>query len=289
MKHILSYTLSICILFAGSGCSIFNKTKTIKTISSTTETETEEPTTTEVSEPSNTDEYIDKQLSGEWTIVSVAKKKVVAEEMPFLNFSFKDNRIYGNAGCNVINCSFKTTKDKSMVLGDIISTLMACPNSKLESSIMRALNEVSEYSYSTSSGFIFLNLLDHRGATVLSLKRHNLDILNGAWTVKEIEGEKIDDVNVNLVIDIQELRLHGNSGCNIINGTIDLDPKKNNAIQFQQLASTRKMCKNMKIETALLVALEKVETFKKRSTNEIILYDNKKKAVLIFKRLNLTK
>lgn len=296
MKHIFPYTLCVAFVIAGSSCSIFNKTKTLEVKNVMADTTQEQPVAVAVNNDTednvarSSGDYIDKQLAGEWILLSVYNKKIGAtDEVPFLNFDNANNRIYGNNGCNVINGSFKISKGKDMAFRDLITTMMSCPSSKFETLIMKALNEVVEYNFSTVSGIINLNLIDKRGAIVLSLKRYNFDFLNGAWTVKEIDGESVTDDNVKLVIDIQELKLHGNSGCNIINGTIGLDPKKNLAIQFQQISSTRKLCPNMKIETALLVALEEVESCKKKNANEVILYDNKKQPILVFKRLDLLK
>ena len=85
-----------------------------------------------------------------------------------------------------------------------------------------------------------LVLRDKKHNPIMTLRNHNLSLLNGTWTVTEIDGNAIDDENIRLVIDIPEGKLHGNSGCNLINGSISLDPKKKNAIQFSQIISTRK-------------------------------------------------
>ncbi len=286
-KNIL---VSTAILFAitSTSCSIFNKNKVQPEEVKEITVEKGEETTTKVGATQNAVSSI-KQILGEWTIVSVYDKKVNSENMPFLNFTEEEDRVYGNNGCNVINGTYKIAKDKTIKFGNMISTMMACPDMKLETSIMKAINETTNYSFSTLSGIMHLNLLDYRGAKIMILKRHNLESLNGAWTVKDIHGEAMSSKDVKLVIDIPELKLHGNSGCNVINGAIALDPKKNNAIQFLQLISTRKMCPDMSIETALLIALEETESYKKKNSNEVMFYDNKGKLVLTLKRLDLKK
>ncbi|MDD2961248.1 MAG: META domain-containing protein [Muribaculaceae bacterium] len=284
--------LAISGLLGLASCSIFKKSETI-VATPTTEKEFEEEEADSVTPtkilPTTISTLADKHIAGEWTIISVFGKKINMEEMPFLNFDISTNKMYGNNGCNVINGYFKTGKNKELEFDQVITSLMACPDVKVETSIMKAINETRSYSYSTIKGIIHLNFLDHRGAAILTLKRHNLDGLNGSWTVKEIDGKRMESDKVRLVIDIQELRIHGNSGCNIINGVIVLDPKKNSAIQFSQIASTRMACPDMKIETALLVALEEVEFFKKKNSNELEFFDNKNQKVLIFKRLPLLK
>lgn len=244
-------------------------------------------------EPPSVSKYY-KELQGEWTIVSVFNKKIDMEEMPFLNFDTETGKLYGNNGCNVVNADIVIDKNtKSIHFDYLITSMMACPNMKTETMINSAMGKTSSYSFSNSGGVSFLNLRDSRNNVVLTLKRHNLDILNGAWTVKEINGEKINDkINNNqieLVIDIQESKIHGNTSCNIVNGNIVFDPKKNDAVQFAQLLSTRMACPDMATETALLVALEEVEFFKKKSSSEIELLDNKKNVLIVLKRLPLMK
>lgn len=282
-----NHVLFICGCIILSSCSMFKDNKKIDTPQKgTTVTEGGSPVSTQTVSSQAANE---KQISGEWYMVSVYNKKIVSENLPFLNFNITDGRVYGNNGCNVINGGFKITANKEISFTQMVSTMMACPHFKYEAQIMKALSEAVGYSFSTQSGVIFLNLMDRLGATVLQLKRHNIDFLNGAWTVKEIHGKSIDNPAVKLVIDVPELRLHGNSGCNIINGSVGVDPKKENAVQFLQIVSTRKMCPDMKVETSLLVALEEVESAKKKNSNEVILYDNKHNPVVVLKRLNLKK
>lgn len=288
-----NYILFICGCLLLSSCSIFkdNKKADSEQQKPYETTETGEGNARGTSPQTGTSlAALEKQISGEWYMVSVYNKKITSEEMPFLNFSIADGRVYGNNGCNIINGGFKVTANKGLSFTQMISTMMACPHFKFETQIMRALSEVVGYNFSTQSGVIYLNLTDRLGATVLQLKRHNIDFLNGAWTIKEIHGQKINNPEVKLVIDVQELRLHGNSGCNIINGSVSVDPKKENAVQFQQIISTRKMCPDMKVETSLLVALEEVESAKKKkNSNEVVLYDNKNNPIIVLKRLDLKK
>lgn len=287
-----NYVLFICGCLLLSSCSIFKDNKKTDNNQQKTygTTEVDDNNTPATSQHTGTSlAASEKQLAGEWYMVSVYNKKITSEVLPFLNFNIADGRVYGNNGCNVINGGFKITANKNISFSQMISTMMACPDFKFETQIMRAISEVVGYNFSTQSGVIYLNLTDRLGATVLRLKRYNINFLNGAWTIKEIHGQKVSNPEVKLVIDVQELKLHGNSGCNIINGSIGVDPKKENAVQFQQIISTRKMCPDMKVETSLLVALEEVESAKKKNSNEVILFDNKHNPVVVLKRLDLKK
>lgn len=229
------------------------------------------------------------QLSGEWTMLMANDKKIKTLHRPFINFDFKENRFYGNNGCNVINGSF-SCENSGMKFSNVISTMMACEeNETSEKTIMKLLNNTTSIKLYEKNNVIFMHLLNKHGHTIATLKQQNLDFMNGAWTVKELNGKEVSDPNVKLVIDIDQLKIHGNSGCNIINGSLYIDYYKNWAIQFQQLISTMKMCENMKLETTLLVALEVTETCKKINDNEVMLIDKNGKNVAVLKKLDLAR
>lgn len=42
-----------------------------------------------------------KQLEGKWNVVEVKGEKVQAENTPFMEFDMKENKLHGNAGCNI--------------------------------------------------------------------------------------------------------------------------------------------------------------------------------------------
>lgn len=227
-----------------------------------------------------------KQVAGEWTFMSIKDKPVKTLERPFFTLDFSDNRFYGNNGCNVINGTFECDSS-SIEFDNIISTMMACDNETSEQDVMKAFGEATSMKLFEKKDIKYLHLLAKNGHTLAILKEQNLNFMNGAWTVEEISGKKITDENVKLVIDLDQLSLHGNSGCNIVNGSIYIDYGKDWGVQFQQLISTMKMCENIKTETALLVALEETETCKPIDGNRIALYDNKGECVAVLKKLRL--
>lgn len=229
------------------------------------------------------------QLSGEWTMLTANDKKIKTIQRPFINFDFKENRFYGNNGCNIINGRF-SCENSEIKFSNIISTMMACEeNETSEKTIMKLLNNTTDVKLYEKNNVIFMHMLNKHGHTIATLKQQNLNFMNGAWTVKELNGQEVSDPNVRLVIDIDQLKIHGNSGCNIINGSLYIDYYKDWAIQFQQLISTMKMCENMKLETTLLVALEVTETCKKINDNEVMLFDKNGKNVAVLKKLNLVR
>lgn len=228
-----------------------------------------------------------KQLYGEWDIVSLRKRSVMTLERAYLYLDFAGgNKVYGNNGCNTINGTFELSGN-NLKFGEFISSQESCNNVTNEKSIMHALADVRRYTLQSQYNAQYLNLMNSKGAVVMVLKRHNLDAMNGAWLVKELNSENVSEKNMRVVIDAVMQTIHGDTGCNIINGIITLDPTKDMAIQFEDLHSSEYMCEDIEDETALLLALECTESCKRINQNEMALLDNKGTIIVVLQRINL--
>ena len=228
-----------------------------------------------------------QQLYGEWDIVNLRKKKVYTLERAYLYLDFAGgNKVYGNNGCNTINGRFQLSGN-NLKFEDFISSGESCRNVTNEKTIMHALADVRRFTLETQYNAQYLNLMNSKGVVVMVLKRHNLDAMNGAWLIKELNSEKVDELNMRVVIDAVMQTIHGDTGCNIINGIITLDPTKDMAIQFEDLHSTEHNCENIDFETDLLLALETTESCKRINEQEMALLDNKGKIVIVLQRINL--
>lgn len=86
--------------------------------------------------------------------------------------------------------------------------------------------------------------------------------LAGEWDIVSVKGEKVSaDNDAFLGFDVKEGRLYGNAGCNNIMGTLSVDSLEG-AVELSQVAATRMMCRDMKLEGMVLEALEKVAGYK---------------------------
>ena len=228
-----------------------------------------------------------QQLYGEWDIVIIRKKKVYTLERAYLYLDFAGgNKVYGNNGCNSINGTFQISGN-NLKFNDFISTSESCHNVTSEKTIMHALADTRRFSLETQYNAQYLNLMNAKGNVLLVLKRHNLDAMNGAWLIKEINSENVSELNMRVVIDAVMQTIHGDKGCNIINGIITLDHEKDMAIQFEDLHSTEHNCETIDYETALLLALERTEFCKRINQYEMALLDNKGSIVIVLQRINL--
>lgn len=113
----------------------------------------------------------------------------------------------------------------------------------------------------------------------------NVDQLHDIWALESINGEPfvMDDQTRNYpVIEIytQENRIHGNTGCNTINGTIKID---NNKINFSKLMVTQMACPG-DLEYRLLSAFEVIDNYKVENLR-LYLYEGEKEK-LVFRKVD---
>ncbi len=228
------------------------------------------------------------QLSGEWTIVKAGKTEIPYEdEMPYLFFDEKQWTFYASNGCNILNGKFTYDGDFDIRFDSVISTMKYCPDVQFEQEINSVLSDgkVVTAKIEQSGRETFLTLSNSQGKTLMRLRRHNLDFLNGQWDVTRIEDTDVKDSGVNIFLDIAERKAHGNTGCNYFNGTIEIDPFHPSAIAFRNMAVTMRACPNLDTEMKFLVALEQVTQLKTSGNNTLHLLDRQGRTILTLRRV----
>lgn len=230
----------------------------------------------------------DFSLNGEWTIFSVRGNEVSGEERPYVTFDLPAKRFYGNNGCNYINGDLTVDVNRALKFDNMISTMKMCQDDQFQYLINLALADVNSYSARQVKHETFLDLKDETGRTILVLRRHNMDFLNGAWMVSDLNGTPlVQEDEATMTFDTTDLRIHGTTGCNIFNGELFIDPDKTTSLQILKLATTRMACPPDSRETEFLLALESVETAKPQGADTVILYDTDGKAVFKLKKVEL--
>lgn len=89
--------------------------------------------------------------------------------------------------------------------------------------------------------------------------------LEGSWDIVQVGNEVLSPDQENapfIAFDLAQGRIWGNSGCNLINGTFQLDPQNPSALTFGPMITTMMACQNMEAETAVLQALAQVQSFR---------------------------
>lgn len=220
--------------------------------------------------PEAADEF---SINSEWTIYSVRGNLVSGEERPYVTIDLPAKRFYGNNGCNYINGGLEVAPGRELRFTNIVSTMKMCQDDQFQYLINLALNDVVKFVPRFEGPVTFLDLKDNTGRVILVLRRHNMDFLNGAWKVEELNATKlVQEDDATMTFDTTDLKIHGTTGCNIFNGSLFIDPDKINSLQIIGLASTKMMCAPDSRETEFLVALEDVETARAIDSDTVILY-----------------
>lgn len=275
-----------------SSCSVFKKTST-----PTAETGTDvikesvlpsdrADIVKEVSSVYTSEEISKGIVKGDWAIETVNGKPAIGEKAPYLKFVPAEGRMYGNNGCNVINAEYKYNPQDSTISFDYLnSTMMFCHKEGLtDTEINMALGATRYYSWSLQGDDFFITFYDEAHKPVMELMHQNFQFLNGTWSVKEISGESVDVPKMKLVIDVEEGKLHGNTGCNVINGSLEINMESANSISFQAISKTLMLCPDDSYEMPLLSALEEATKARPLKGGKVELLDNMGKVVLVLER-----
>lgn len=112
-----------------------------------------------------------KSLDGKWTIVEVKGDKVDKEKMPFIEFKVAENKVHGNAGCNIFNTTMKLDANNvsAISFNQAVSTMMACMDMELEGKVFDAIENVAAVKAGKTANEMLL--VDKDGTTLMVLSR----------------------------------------------------------------------------------------------------------------------
>lgn len=289
------------LLAATASCSILNRSgktttrsKDKEKIEKVTNSGKNKTTTKDIAGNTATQsEEQAKMIAGEWTIIKVGKNTVqITDEMPYVNFDKADGRFYASDGCNIINGSFTITKEYTLYLDNVLSTMRLCPEIEDGSAISAALSGAQplkvEFEKVDSDDVTLMTLINPQGKVLLTLRRSDMNFLNGEWQVVRIGSTSYDNPDINLFFDLPALKVHGNTGCNFFNGDIYIDPTVGASLNFGRMGVTRMACPDSGTETAMLVALEQVCSARPSAGNTVLLNDASGTTLIVLKRMTTT-
>lgn len=100
-------------------------------------------------------------------------------------------------------------------------------------------------------------------ATQKVSKNTNPSDLAGEWNIMSVSGQPVKTTEKTPFIGFNtaEKRIFGNSGCNLMNGSYQLNDKQAGQISFGRMASTMMMCPDMDTESKVLKAVEGVKAY----------------------------
>lgn len=242
-----------------------------------------------------TEGAIQKVLYGTWTAIDVNSLAVDGTDRPYIEFGADPTnpflvKCYAYDGCNYINGEYAVTPGGAMKrTSEFISTMKMCEGAKYEMGMTLAMNEVTSYKIEKVGLEYLLYFQNSEGKNLMVMRKFESDFINGAWKVTSINGASVDkDLELNLVFDLNDNTVHGNVGCNTMNGRIKINPDVQNSLTLTDMATTRMTCPNISTEYALLQALGTVNNVQPGGDDSsAVLRNAEGNAVVTLERINL--
>ena len=131
----------------------------------------------------------------------------------------------------------------------------------------------------------FISLTFLISCSTKEAEKTDINRLHDIWALESIRGEKIvvDETVKNLPvleIYVEDERVHGNTGCNTLNGNLKID---GNRISFFEIITTEMACPG-DLEQKFLSALQKVNNYKIEKLKLYLYEDNKE--LLSFQKID---
>lgn len=223
---------------------------------------------------------------GRWTIVSAGTFSITGEdEMPYIEFEDGTGRFYTYDGCNYINGDYLLRTDGTMLFSNVITTSRYCGDNEWNISIAMYLKDGSSLYVDTADvdTETYLYLRTANDKVVMTLRRHNMEFLNGSWIVTKIGDISVDDEECTIFFDIADLKVYGSTGCNHFNGVIYINTAQSSALDLSGINITYHSCANAEREMKMMVALESTVTALEKD-GDVCLYDADGTKLITLKR-----
>ena len=113
-----------------------------------------------------------KKLEGKWNVVEVKGEKILKEGLPYMEFDMAQNKLHGNAGCNMFTTTITLDANdvSSITIAPGAATMMACPDMATEDAIMKAMGDVKAVKAGNSESE--MALVDQDGNVLLVLSKN---------------------------------------------------------------------------------------------------------------------
>ena len=105
-------------------------------------------------------------------MVEVKGEKILKEGLPYMEFDMAQNKLHGNAGCNMFNTTITLDANdvSSITIAPGAATMMACPDMATEDAIMKAMGDVKAVKAGNSESE--MALVDQDGNVLLVLSKN---------------------------------------------------------------------------------------------------------------------
>lgn len=225
-------------------------------------------------------------LKGKWILGRLNNSPINRSiVVPTLEIALDQMHVSGRGGCNNYNAKIAQLQQKVITFSNIASTRKACIANNVEQEYFTALNNVKTYVVKEEK----LTFYNEAGTELLFFIKQKetspTQLLNGKWIAISIDSHPIsrkEDIP-QLEINLKEKRAFGSDGCNNFSGGVEnvTDTK----LQFGNMAVTSRMCPEMEVSDSFNKAITNAESYKLDDIT-LILFDNKGKEILSFKKVN---
>ena len=114
-----------------------------------------------------------------------------------------------------------------------------------------------------------------------------LSSINGEWNIIEVNGSKVTPGESRtlpfITFDTATGRVSGNSGCNRMMGSFDVNAKPG-SLSLGAMAGTKMMCPDMTTERNVLGALAQVKGYKKAGKDKMYLCNASNRPVVVLEK-----
>lgn len=113
-----------------------------------------------------------KKLEGKWNVVEVKGEKILKEGLPSMEFDMTQNKLHGNAGCNIFNTTVTLDPNdvSAITIAPGATTMMACPDMATEDAILQAIVIVDAVKAGSTENE--MQLVDMDGNVLLVLSKN---------------------------------------------------------------------------------------------------------------------
>lgn len=112
---------------------------------------------------------------------------------------------------------------------------------------------------------------------------NTVGLTNTKWKLVKLMGKDINESDAFISFESKNNTVFGNAGCNNFTGTYTL--KEETHFELSPLATTRKMCTNMDVETLFLEILNNVDNYV-INDNKLMFHKAKTAPLAVFELMN---
>lgn len=225
-------------------------------------------------------------LEGKWMATKINGEPIEQmDQLPSMNFDLDNMRVSGSTSCNNYTADIMSLSGNSIKLVPGAMTEKMCLNNTIEQTFNQAFNGIATFNIEGDQ----LTFFDEQNTPVLSFRRpaskEAMQALHDIWTTVRINNRPINRMvkAPNLEINLSQMRIMGNDGCNSYSAVIQ--QVTDELIEIGPVAATKKACKEKNMAAEYYTALDQVASYRREGL-KLLFFDEKGEEVLAFLKVD---